>query len=143
MISSSIDGYKESRAGPLLRLAIDRLRMQCEVGLGIPVILFAEPPLHAEIRIRSSMMLSLILLLPDCTTNTSFSRMLVRIFTLVSPCVSWLADLKHPPQRTVQCSYICKLRELYRSRSCAQVGAYLARELGAGAPRENQSVAHF
>lgn len=30
----------------------------------IPVIDFAEPPLHAEIMIRSSMRLSLILLLP-------------------------------------------------------------------------------
>jgi hypothetical protein len=50
------------------------------------VILFAEPPLQAEIMIRSSMMVSLILGLPDCTTNTSFSRTLVRIRTLVSPC---------------------------------------------------------
>lgn len=49
------------------------------------MILFAEPPLQAEIRMRSSMMLSLILLLPDCTTKTSFSRILVKIFTLVSP----------------------------------------------------------
>jgi ubiquitin-protein ligase len=50
------------------------------------VILFAEPPLHAEIKMRSSIMLSLILLLPDWTTKTSFSRILVKILTLVSPC---------------------------------------------------------
>lgn len=31
----------------------------------VPVILFAEPPLQAEIKIKSSIMLSLILLLPD------------------------------------------------------------------------------
>ena len=52
----------------------------------IPVILFADPPLQADIRIRSSIMLSLIWALPDCTTKTSFSLMLVRILTLVSPC---------------------------------------------------------
>lgn len=50
-----------------------------------PVILFAEPPLHAEIIINSSMMESLILGLPDWTTKTSFSRTLVKILTLVSP----------------------------------------------------------
>lgn len=57
----------------------------------IPVTLFADPPLQAEIMISNSMMVSLILGLPDWTTNTSFSRTLVRILTLVSPlenCVS-------------------------------------------------------
>jgi hypothetical protein len=49
------------------------------------VILFADPPLHAEIMIRSSMMVSLILGLPDWTMKTSFSRTLLRIRTLVSP----------------------------------------------------------
>jgi hypothetical protein len=55
------------------------------------VILFAEPPLQAEIMMSNSMMVSLILGLPDCTTKTSFSRTLVRMRTLVSPlenCVS-------------------------------------------------------
>lgn len=47
--------------------------------------LLAEPPLHAEIMMSNSMMESLILGLPDWTTNTSFSRTLVRILTLVSP----------------------------------------------------------
>lgn len=47
--------------------------------------LFAEPPLHAEIMMSSSMIVSLILGLPDWTTNTSFSRTLVKIRTLVSP----------------------------------------------------------
>lgn len=51
----------------------------------IPVTLFAEPPLQAETMISSSMMVSLTLGLPDCTTKTSFSRTLVRIWTLVSP----------------------------------------------------------
>lgn len=51
-----------------------------------PVILVAEPPLHAEIMINNSMMVSLILGLPDCTMKTSFSRTLLRILTLVSPC---------------------------------------------------------
>jgi len=49
------------------------------------VTLFAEPPLQAEIIIKSSMMVSLILGLPDWTTKTSFSRTLFRILTLVSP----------------------------------------------------------
>lgn len=52
----------------------------------LPVTLLAEPPLHAEIMMRSSMMVSLMVGLPDCTTKTSFSRTLVRIRTLVSPC---------------------------------------------------------
>lgn len=51
----------------------------------LPVTLFAEPPLHAEIMMSSSMMVSLIWGLPDCTTNTSFSRTLVKMRTLVSP----------------------------------------------------------
>lgn len=56
-----------------------------EKGVYEPVILLADPPLHADIMMRSSMMESLILGLPDWTTNTSFSRTLVRILTLVSP----------------------------------------------------------
>lgn len=55
------------------------------MGRGIPVILVAEPPLQAEIMISSSMMVSLILGLPDCTMKTSFSRTLLGILTLVSP----------------------------------------------------------
>lgn len=51
----------------------------------VPVILLADPPLQAEIMMRSSMMVSLMLGLPDCTMKTSFSRTLVRIRTLVSP----------------------------------------------------------
>lgn len=47
--------------------------------------LLAEPPLQADIMIRSSMMESLIRGLPDWTTKTSFSRTLVMILTLVSP----------------------------------------------------------
>lgn len=50
-----------------------------------PVILLAEPPLQAWIMISSSMMVSLILGLPDWTMKTSFSRTLVRMRTLVSP----------------------------------------------------------
>ena len=53
----------------------------------LPVILFAEPPLQAEIMMRSSMMVSLIFELPDCTMKTSFSLTLVKIRTLVSPCI--------------------------------------------------------
>jgi hypothetical protein len=49
------------------------------------VTLLAEPPLHAEIMMSSSMMESLMRGLPDWTTKTSFSRTLVRILTLVSP----------------------------------------------------------
>lgn len=57
--------------------------------LDLPVILFAEPPLQAEIMINNSMMVSLTLALPDWTTKTSFSRTLVKIRTLVSPfCVT-------------------------------------------------------
>lgn len=51
----------------------------------VPVILLADPPLQAEIMMRSSIMVSLMLGLPDCTMKTSFSRTLVRIRTLVSP----------------------------------------------------------
>ena len=58
----------------------------------VPVILFAEPPLQAEIMMRSSMMVSLILGLPDCTTKTSFSRTLVRMRTLVSPLENWVSS---------------------------------------------------
>lgn len=55
-------------------------------GIGYrPVTLVAEPPLQAEIMISSSMMVSLILGLPDCTMKTSFSRTLFEILTLVSP----------------------------------------------------------
>lgn len=53
------------------------------------MILLAEPPLQAEIMMSSSMMVSLTLGLPDCTTNTSFSRTLVRMRTLVSPLENW------------------------------------------------------
>lgn len=49
------------------------------------MILVAEPPLQADIMISSSMMVSLILGLPDCTMKTSFSRTLFEILTLVSP----------------------------------------------------------
>ncbi|TKW57250.1 hypothetical protein CTA1_2223 [Colletotrichum tanaceti] len=51
-------------------------------------MLLAEPPLQAEIMINNSMMVSLTLALPDWTTNTSFSRTLVKIRTLVSPFVT-------------------------------------------------------
>jgi len=65
--------------------------------------LFAEPPLQAEIMIRSSMIVSLILGLPDWTTKTSFSRTLFRIRTLVSPygekSVSRSAFLRRPSRR--------------------------------------------
>lgn len=47
--------------------------------------LVAEPPLQAEIMMSSSMTVSLILGLPDCIMNTSFSRTLLEILTLVSP----------------------------------------------------------
>ena len=50
------------------------------------MILFADPPLQAEIMMRSSIMVSLTLGLPDWTMKTSFSRTLVSIRTLVSPC---------------------------------------------------------
>jgi hypothetical protein len=55
----------------------------------VPVILLAEPPLHADIMMSSSMMVSLIWGLPDCTTKTSFSRTLVKMRTLVSPFENW------------------------------------------------------
>lgn len=58
----------------------------------MPVILLADPPLQAEIMMSSSMIVSLILGLPDCTTNTSFSRTLVRILTLVSPLENWVSS---------------------------------------------------
>jgi hypothetical protein len=61
----------------------DKRQRTC-VG-NIPVTLFAEPPLQAEIIIKSSISASLILELPDCTTKTSFSRTLVKMRTLVSP----------------------------------------------------------
>lgn len=51
-----------------------------------PVILVAEPPLQAEIMMSSSMMVSLMVGLPDWMMKTSFSRTLLRILTLVSPC---------------------------------------------------------
>jgi hypothetical protein len=93
-------------------------------GIG-PVILFAEPPLHAEIKMRSSIMLSLILLLPDCTTKTSFSRILVKILTLVSPCG---IGQPHRPTGRLHRIYICELRELDSSWGHAQIRAYLIRE---------------
>lgn len=40
----------------------------------------------------NSMMVSLILGLPDWTTKTSFSRTLVRIRTLVSPFENWVSS---------------------------------------------------
>ncbi len=57
-----------------------------------PVTLFAEPPLQAEIMMSNSIMVSLILGLPDCTTKTSFSRTLVRMRTLVSPLENWVSS---------------------------------------------------
>jgi hypothetical protein len=50
------------------------------------VTLFADPPLQAEIMMRSSIKASLIFELPDWTTKTSFSLTLVMMRTLVSPC---------------------------------------------------------
>jgi hypothetical protein len=86
---------------------------------------------------RSSIMLSLILLLPDWTTNTSFSRILVKILTLVSPCA-------HQPCCVEEfgSTYICELGQLHSSRSHAQIRAYLSREHGARAPSKYEGVAH-
>lgn len=50
------------------------------------MILVAEPPLQAEIMMSSSMIVSLMVGLPDWMMKTSFSRTLLRILTLVSPC---------------------------------------------------------
>lgn len=82
-------------------------------------------------------MLSLILLLPDWTTNTSFSRILVMILTLVSPCA-------RQPRRAEEfgITYICELGKLHGSRGHAQIGAYLGRECGTRAPSEYEGVAH-
>jgi hypothetical protein len=103
------------------------------------VILFAEPPLHAEIKMRSSIMLSLILLLPDCTTKTSFSRILVKILTLVSPC-----DIGQPHHGTGRLHriYIRELRKLDSSWGHAQIRAYLIRERRARAACEDECIAH-
>lgn len=61
------------------------------------MILVAEPPLQALIMISSSMIVSLILGLPDCTMKTSFSRTLLEILTLVSPyCRTHCARLISP-----------------------------------------------
>lgn len=53
-------------------------------------MLLALPPLQALMMISSSMILSLILLLPLCTTKTSWLRTLTLMLTLVSP----LANLR-------------------------------------------------
>lgn len=101
------------------------------------MILFAEPPLQAEIKMRSSIMLSLILLLPDWTTNTSFSRMLVKILTLVSPCAG------QPCRREkFSTTHICELGQLHRRRRHAQIRAYLSCERGTRAPSKDEGVAH-
>lgn len=51
------------------------------------------------------MILSLILPLPDCTTKTSFSRILVKIFTLVSPytSVSWATKTTYNARTFANC----------------------------------------
>lgn len=66
-------------------VSILRRAERSQSGRSEPVTLLAEPPLHAEIMMSSSMMESLMRGLPDWTTKTSFSRTLVRILTLVSP----------------------------------------------------------
>ena len=82
-------------------------------------------------------MLSLILLLPDWTTNTSFSRILVMILTLVSPCA------RQPYEgEEFGSTYICELGKLHGSRSHTKIGAYLGRERGTRAPSEYEGVAH-
>jgi hypothetical protein len=55
----------ESMVGPLDLSAKHEDLCISEFCEHTPVILFADPPLQAEMRIRSSIMLSLILLLPD------------------------------------------------------------------------------
>lgn len=57
-----------------------------------PVIDFALPPLHALIIMRSSMTLSLTLLLPLCTMKTSWPRIEVLILTEVSPLLNFLSS---------------------------------------------------
>jgi hypothetical protein len=82
-------------------------------------------------------MLSLILLLPDWTTNTSFSRILVKILTLVSPCA-------RQPRSVGEfgSTYVCKLGQLHGSRSHTQIRAYLIRQGGTRAPSKNEGIAH-
>ena len=53
---------------------------------------FAEPLLHAEIMINSSMTLSLIFRLPLWTMNTSCSRIEVSILMDVSPLLNFLSS---------------------------------------------------
>lgn len=53
---------------------------------------FAELPLQAEIMIKSSITLSLILLLPLCTMQISWSRIEVSILTDVSPLLNFLSS---------------------------------------------------
>lgn len=77
------DGYKERSQSE--RVVTDLALEGC-----LPVTLLAEPPLQAEIMMSNSIIESLTRELPDCTTNTSFSRTLVRIRTLVSPLIQAL-----------------------------------------------------
>lgn len=92
----------------------------------IPVIFVAEPPLHADIMMRSSMIVSLIFGLPDCTINTSFSRTLVKIRTLVSPYS--LLVIENSPEL----GYSCRHRSLADEQWCShwpvdsQLGANIA-----------------
>lgn len=80
-----------------------------ERGSNVPVTLLAEPPLQAEIMMSSSMMVSLILGLPDCTTKTSFSRTLVRMRTLVSPLENWVSSASAGAMPRF--SHICFVRD--------------------------------
>ena len=109
----------------------------------IPVILFALPPLHAEMRMSSSMILSFILLLPLCTTKTSFSLILVIILTLVSPFRPISPARSYQPQQIRSSAYIGELGELNAGGRHAQVHAYLVGELWHGATSENEGFAHF
>lgn len=101
--------------------------------------------------IKSSIMVSLILGLPDWMTKTSFSRTLVMIFTLVSPCQ--MRDLhsvmRHSKQPlppgglpSGQATYIGELRELSDAGRHPQVLTYLSSEGRAGCAGKYHRIPH-
>lgn len=99
-------------------------------------------------------MVSLILGLPDWMTKTSFSRTLVMILTLVSPCgARWPCSVMWCWQRPTLASggmpknedgptYIGELGELGDARRHPQVLTYLGSEIRTGCAGEYYRVPH-
>ena len=108
----------------------------------VPVIEREEPPLQADIMIRSSMTLSLILIsLPQlCTMNTSCSRTEVSVAVSVGSSllvVMWLLTDLHRSLAIVE------LLQRHICRFLAQALADSLHELGVRGPREHSAPSHL